>query len=219
MHRTLYLDESGDLGFSPDSSQYLVVCFLSTAEPNALKRVVRRAKRRLGIPAYVELKGHRLTWPQRKVVLTAIARLGLSIHTIAVQKANVFHRLRDDQNLIYNYAAHFPFLAHVKTGGFTSVTVVVDQRTKKILSGGMEIDRYLKMKTWAEEGLDVEIQFEHVDSNSSLGVQGVDVVANAIGRKYEKGHCCGYNIVAAKIKYERRLYAGGDEGPQERSDS
>jgi hypothetical protein len=208
LERTLYLDESGDLGFGVGGSSYLAIAFLSTTQPAVLKRAVRRAKQKLGIPAAVELKGSGLSWPQRREVLGRVAKLDLSIHAVIVKKAGVYPRLRQDQNLIYNYAAHFPFAAHIRGGRMDSVVVVVDQRTKKILSGGLELGRYLKMKIWAEEGLDTDLRFHYVESHNSLGIQAADVVANAIWRKYERGQNWGYEIIQQMIADERRLFFG-----------
>jgi hypothetical protein len=206
--RTLYLDESGDLGFGAGGSSYLTIAFLSTTEPAILKRAIRRAKQKLDIPSAIELKGSALSWPQRKEVLGRVAGLDLSIHAVVVKKACVYPRLQRDQNLIYNYAAHLPFAAHIIGGRMDSVIVVVDQRTKKILSGGLELDRYLKMKIWAEEGLDTDLRFHYVESHNSLGIQAADVVANAIWRKYERGQNWGYEIVEGLIQDERRLFFG-----------
>ena len=42
----VYLDESGDLGFSARSTRYFVVAALALPEPDGMTRVVKRIRRR-----------------------------------------------------------------------------------------------------------------------------------------------------------------------------
>jgi hypothetical protein len=208
LQRTLYLDESGDLGFAPASTQYLVVAFLSVPRKHDLLRAMRWVKQRLEIPASEELKGTLLAWPQRRQVLEAVAALELSIHAIIVRKAGVRPHLRANPNVLYNYALQFPLVDHIRGEGVTEVSLVIDQRTQKVLGPGQELDHYLSVKLIAEAELDVAFRCHHVGSHNSLGIQAADVVVNAIGRKYERGQAWGYNVISPRIADERRLYFG-----------
>jgi hypothetical protein len=206
MHHTIYVDESGDLGFGPNSSKYLVIALLSMARKDGLLRSVKHARSALGVARQDELKGSVLRQHERELVLHAIARCDLSIHAVIVNKAGVRPALRTDPNLLYNYALQFPLVAHIRRAALDSVSLVIDQRTQKVIGGHWEMDYYLKMKLLAEEGLDVALQCSHVDSRNTLGVQAADVVANAIGRHYELGFARGRNIIAHLVEDERRLF-------------
>lgn len=208
VQRTVYLDESGDLGFGAGSSRYLVICFLSVSHKHSLLRAVRRTKQSLRLPASVELKGNRLAWAQRRRVLEAVASVDLSVHAIVVNRDGVRPHLRANPNVLYNYALQFPLVEHIKDEALNEVHLVIDQRTQKIVGGGWELDHYLRVKLIAEEGLDLTLKCHHLSSRNALGVQAADVVANAIWRKHERGQAWGYNVIAAKIRDQRRLYFG-----------
>ncbi len=206
LRHTLYLDESGDVGFGLGGTKYLVVAFLSVPRKYDLLRAIRRIKEKMGIPASEELKGSSLVWAQRRQVLEAVARVDLSIHAIIIRKAGVRKHLRENPNVLYNYALQMPLVDHIKNSRLDKVSLVIDQRTQKVTGSGWQLDHYLRVKLMAEEELDVEFSCHHVDSHNSLGVQAADVVANAIGRKYEKGQAWGYNLVACRVARERQLY-------------
>jgi len=205
-HRTIYVDESGDLGFGVGGSKYLVICFVSTPDKNSLLRTIRRKKQKLGVSPHDELKGSTLVWEQREPILRAIASLDLSIHTVIVNKAGVQQHLRSNTNVLYNYALQFPLIAHIKTEHLDSVGLVIDERTRKIIGAGQELDHYLRVKVLAEEGLDVDLRCFHVNSRASLGIQAADLLANAMGRNYERGQARGRNIIAKKIRDEQKLF-------------
>jgi hypothetical protein len=204
--RTIYLDESGALGFSGGGSQFLVIGFLSARSRYVIPRVIRDMKQRLGIPSSEELKGHALRRQARTKVLRALSQADLSIHAIVVKKAGVHSRLRQNPNVLYNYALQFLIVDHVKQERLSALSLVIDERTQKIVGRGRQLDEYLRHKLWAEEDLDVDLRFHHVQSHMSLGIQAVDVIVNAIARKYERGHTRAYNLISRRIADERRMY-------------
>jgi hypothetical protein len=140
------------------------------------------------------------------MVLRSISHLDLSLHVVTVNKAQVTPELRSDPNRMYNYALQFPLLSHIKGARLSSVDLVVDQRAQKVIAGQWEMDDYLERRIFAEDGLTTFLKCSHVASHNSLGIQAVDVVANAIGRSYERGFARGRNIIARCIAYEKRLF-------------
>jgi hypothetical protein len=205
MHRTIYVDESGDLGFGGAGSQYLVISFVSVPNKTRINRAVKRIKHALRIPNEQELKAYDLSWKERQKALGILAKVEMSIHAITVNKAKVVARLQKEPNVLYNYALHFPLLEHIKGVPLMGVRLLVDQRTSRVGSGDM-LDHYLKIKCIAENSLDVDLSCCHMNSERCLGIQAADLVANTIARKYEKGHLKGYNMISGLIADERKLF-------------
>ena len=61
----LFLDESGELGFSQNSSSYFLLTILQTDAPKQLKNAVRRQKKALhdaGWPPGTGDQGHESSW-------------------------------------------------------------------------------------------------------------------------------------------------------------
>ncbi len=202
---TIYLDESGDLGFGSGGSKYFVISFIVTNNPDQIKRVVRDAKIKFNLPTNYEIKGSGTTPRVKNYLLQRLAQTDIEIHAIVMNKLNVYERLRSDENILYNYVLGLVLVPCLVNTGQQKVSIVVDKRIVSVTSG-FKLDEYLKYKVWYENLKDVDMSIHHEDSKYTLGIQAVDVISNSIYRKYEIGDETYYNVVKSLIKENKKLF-------------
>jgi len=204
----IYLDESGDLGFSPGSSKYFVITFIAIKDNTPLKRAVRKVKKKHRLAPSFELKGNTTPPKIKEDLLKRIASLDIEIYAIVMKKSKVSKRLRQDTNILYNYVLGrivVPYICEPSQAQESVVTIVVDRRVVSITSG-FKLDEYLAYKVWYENLAEVDIEILHEDSKWTLSLQAADVVCNSIFRKYESGDERFYNLIRGKIKEEQQLF-------------
>jgi len=205
----IYLDESGDLGFSEDSTPYFTIAFLVIEKSVLFKRCVKKIKIKYGIPRDEELKGSTTRKEIKGDLLKRICKLPVEIHSITVEKGNVEDKLRRDTNILYNYMVGLSLVEKIlQLPKNSEVIVVVDRRITSITSG-FKFDEYLRYKIWFEgKRRDIDLKTHHVDSHQSYVIQGIDVITNAIFRKYNAGDEALYTIIQDKIRSDKKLFFG-----------
>ena len=197
----IYLDESGDLGFSGGGSDHFIITFLCTDDTIGLKRAVRVTKKRYKLPKKYELKGSGSPARIKKHLLKELSKLDIEVHSIVMKKSNVIPRLRRDKNILYNYVLGRVLVPYVLTQQYVSITV--DRRGPPV-----KLDEYLKCKVWYEKFDNVEMNILHADSRSTPEIQAVDVISYSIFRKYERKDDFLYKLIESKIERERNLVFG-----------
>lgn len=201
----LYLDESGDLGFTEGkSSQHLVISFIATNDEVALKRAIKKIKIKYGISIKEEIKGSKSRTSLCEAVLKKIGILDLQIHTIVMDKSGVRERLKKDENVLYNFEAGLiltPFILNQEK----PVKLVVDKRTIKITSG-FRFKEFLRYRVWFEGNKDIDLDVHEMESHLAYGLQAVDVVCNAIFKKYERNDSSLYDLIKGKVVEEKTLF-------------
>jgi len=146
----IYLDESGDLGFSGESTPYFSIAFLVIEKSVLFKRCVKRIKIKYGIPRDEELKGSTTQKEIKTALLKRIRELPVEIRSITVKKENVEDKLRMDANILYNYMVGLSLVEKIlQLPKNSDVIVVVDRRITSITSG-FKFDEYLRYKIWFE---------------------------------------------------------------------
>lgn len=199
----IYLDESGDLGFSLRSSDYFVISFLTAKDKTFLKRTVRKVKKKHRLAPGFELKGNTTPPKIKEDLLKRLAQLDIDIYTIVMNKAKVTPRLRQDTNILYNYVLGRIVVPYICKQSV--VTIMVDRRVVSVTSG-FKLNEYLAYKVWYENLAEVDMQIQHEDSKWTLGIQAADVVCNSIFRKYESRDERFYNLIEGRIKEEQQLF-------------
>ena len=200
-----YLDESGDLGFGDGGSGHFVIAAIciDRGEQDHLKRLVRRFKSSLNIPATVELKASASKALDRDRFCQKLAALECSVHHIVVNKSKVKAELRRDTNILYNYITGL-LLAPMMCS-LLQAHVQLDCRTIKVASGN-SLSEYLRIKLWCEMSSVVNVELSFPDSRQSLGIQAADFVANAVFRKYERGDSSGYKGLSPVLGARKKLF-------------
>lgn len=104
----VYVDESGDLGFSKKSTRFFIVAYIvSDSAPSIrtkMKRILKKLhnKRRYHFSRN-ELKFSRMDGHCRRVVLEQLCKSDLDIGVVVVEKRHVLDKLRKDLTVLYNW--------------------------------------------------------------------------------------------------------------------
>jgi hypothetical protein len=106
-HVDVYLDESGDLGFSGRSPEHFVIVALATAEPYKLVRIVRKAHRKFSLVdgAGSEFKFNRSRGPLRRFLLDGIVKTDSWLVWGSIAKSRIPPRLRSDKEELWQHVA------------------------------------------------------------------------------------------------------------------
>lgn len=202
----IFVDESGDLGFSEKASKYFILSALVTRNHIVVGRIIKKVRQRTlkkKLSQVPELKFSRSPENVRKKVLDLLVKQDVEIWYVCLRKDRVYERLKSQHNIIYNYLTGF-IVERIPLMPIKSVKIVVDKSLSKINRD--KFNEYLKNKhifiTQKIGKLPVSISIDHVDSCADPCLQVVDFVSGAIFRKHEFGDPQFYDIIKPKIKEE-----------------
>lgn len=213
----VYIDESGDLGFTHDkpfrsggSSRFLTITFLLI--PKAIQhhpqRIIRDIYNYRKRSPNNELKGSDLN-PTTQLFFTnmVVALLkrftDIRIFSITVNKANVEGHIRQDPNKLYNYMIGLILIDFIKD--FPLVTFIPDKRSIKVNSGNSLSD-YLQIKLWFDMKSKTKINNRPKESCNESNLQFVDFISHIIWSKYEdQENSAAYKTLAPYIS-EKHLF-------------
>lgn len=204
----IYLDESGDLGFSEGSSKVFVISFVTMDRGTSLKlkRKVKKVKEKRKIPLGGELKASKSKHSLRVDILSAISSLPVEIRSITVKKHKINESLRGDTNILYNYMVNLIMVPYLKGAGFNEVEIVADLRITKVAKG-LRFSDYLKYKLIFEQKVyDMKLNIQFLDSLRSNCLQAVDFVAHSVFRKHEVGDARYFRIIEGRVAEDGRLF-------------
>lgn len=195
--RCIYLDESGDLGWSFDrpyrsggSSRYLTIACLSIdpAQAKLGVRLIRDLYHHFDWPRREEKKWARMSADERlEFAIRSKAlhqKLGESIsyHSITVSKAKVREHIRADPNKLYNWMIARLLLNEMAK--HEAVTFVPDPRSIKVESGSSLHD-YLQTELWMDMNVPCKLTTKPCDSSQSPNVQFSDMLSGMVQNHYE----------------------------------
>ena len=203
--RTLYLDESGDLGFGTEgSSRFLVIGYIATGDPEGLQRAVKKLKERLHVRRDSELKANSSPPAVRYAVLQRLATLPIEVRCAVVRKELVWPNLRLTPNVLYNYLAKTVILPFVKVYG--PVRLIYDRRSAKVAGPLLSFEDYLRTEAWGAGCTQDAIAIEGWASHLHFGLCAVDFVLHAVFRFYEAAEGRERNIILPRITNEFRIW-------------
>jgi hypothetical protein len=206
----VFVDESGDLGFTQKSTRFFVVAYVECASPvqmriginRVLKHLHQRKKYSL---ARNELKFSRMDNYCRRFVLEKIAGFEASLGVVVLEKALVNSNLRKEPPVLYNWCVvhniMLSLLPNIASGN--KLNMVFDRslpawRIK-------EFNAYVENKAsylLFEKGTALSrnsISSAHVASEVEPCLQVADAIAGAYFQKYEHKNEEYVQIVEDKI--------------------
>ncbi len=212
----IYLDESGDLGWSFDkqyrkggSSRFLTIAFIicPSDKKNLLTRIVKKVYNRLKIDFSTEIKGSSLNSTQKQFISQSLYSLlsqhkDIKIGAITVNKLNVQEHIRQDSNKLYNYMLKLSLLNMVANKPV--VNLVRDNRSVKVKSGNSLID-YLQTELWFELKSSTKLIDIPSDSKNVRNLILADWINNIVFGNYEDNNNSAYNILKPII-IEKHLF-------------
>lgn len=202
----VYLDESGDLGWSLDkpyhkggSSRYLTIAFAvcPSEKKHLLQRIVRKVYQKVGFNAKEELKGSSLSIEEKCYFAEQVRKIvsmnpDIIIGAITVNKSKVQTHIRRDANKLYNYMIRLAVLP--KVAGEPIVNLIRDNKTIKVKSGNSLID-YLQIEMWFEHKKQTTLVDIPSDSKGNKNLIFIDWINNLVWGKYELGNNAPYDII------------------------
>lgn len=210
MATNIYLDESGDLGWTftkpyrhGGSSRFLTIAFIAcpSEKANLIKRIVKKVYEKLKANPKEEIKGSSLSIEMKQYVALQVKKM-LNKHTdiiigaITVNKERVQPHIREDANKLYNYMLRLSILD--KVSNFPIVNLIRDNKTVKVKSGNCLID-YLQTTLWFEMESSTKIKDIPSDSKAVKNLIFIDWINNIIWGKYEDNNNKAFDIIKDKI--------------------
>lgn len=225
MHH-LFLDESGEFGFSRGSSAFLLITVISTRDSKRLKNAIKRRKKRLydaGWPRNIEIKGTTL-WgcanqpgvPQKIVqdrdlwlnrFINGALTEGVSAHYSIIRKSRLGANLRNaPYGIAYNYFAGTLLCRAYATHFGSPLTLIADQRNKES-HDKLYFSNYIKTRLITECQHNGVCDVHHMESHDVVGLQAVDFISWGLFRHYEHGDGRFRGLIQPRIGYRDNWYA------------
>jgi hypothetical protein len=205
----IFLDESGDLGFSERSSRWFVLTIVFTNNHRKIEKCVKKVHRGLKRKhkKVKELHAYHADKITRKRALKHLAEVeDLKILSIILNKKKVYTDLKNQKVYLYNYTANILLdRMHNKKiiRDKDTIYIYIDQReTNRFLKKNFE--NYLKnnLASKANNNFDILIKPSHTEKC----LQAVDFISWTLFRKYEQGDYEYYEIIKDKIIEENLLF-------------
>ena len=213
----VYIDESGDLGWVFDkpnreggSSRYLTIAFVTVPEhqKRQLWRLVKKVYEKYNLNPKVEKKGSSFTDLHASYIAGRIVDLvnkqsDINICATTIKKEKVVDHIREDENLIYNYALGKKIGPVIKD--LQNVTIIPDKRTIKVNSGN-SFPEYLKILLWFEMKSKAKLNYTPNESTNNPHLWFIDWISNFVWRKYEDGREDAYNKLKEVLDETRMFF-------------
>jgi hypothetical protein len=213
----LYLDESGDLGWTFDapygsggSSRFLTIATVCvpTEKKHIPKRVIRDLYNKFHWLTDVEKKWSAMTTNERCEFAQAAHSMcakhpDIHLDAIVVKKQNVQQHIRNDSNKLYNYMIGLSLLDRMAT--YDSVTMVPDPRSIKVKSGNSLHD-YLLTRLWFDKQVVTVLNTRPEDSSRCLGIQFADMLAGVVQGRYEAGRFDCFTTLISNLSLKRLFF-------------
>ena len=213
----IYLDESGDLGWTFNhayrqggSSRFLTISALvvPTAKKHHPDRLIRDLYTERNWTTAKEKKWSDMPPGARVAFVAKALKLkekhpDISYHAIVVNKQNVQAHIRTDPNLLYNYMIKLLLANEMKK--HPSVTLVPDPRTIKIESGNSLHD-YLQTHLWFVENVQTILSTKPTDSKKNLSLQFTDMLSGVVQSHFEDQRSDPLNGLRAHIHLKKLFF-------------
>ncbi|KYK36466.1 MAG: hypothetical protein AYK18_11605 [Theionarchaea archaeon DG-70] len=177
----LYLDESGDLGFTNKSSKFYSLALYRTRFPKKIGKVVKNIKNNIykkKKKKMMELKFYGSDERTRKYLFRKISTENIDIYSFTVNKTRVYKRFHEKRDIWNQYITSQLLLRIHVVGSTAKLTIDRFLSQKKI----DEYNRYLKKKLSRKIPF-LKIKHESSDNNPCLQV--ADFIVGAFFQKYE----------------------------------
>jgi hypothetical protein len=216
MPLTIFVDESGDLGWKFDqpyreggSSRHLTIG--SVCIPPGKEYLTRRVVRDLydkfrwntkKEKKWVDMSDVARTEFVRAARQLAEAHNDIHFHAITVKKENVQPHIRSDSNKLYNYMVRLSLLDRMAL--HASVTLVPDPRSIRVESGNSLSD-YLQIEMWFTKKAQTAIYTKTRHSHQCEELQFADYLSGVVQSFHEDGERTNFAVLSSRIK-QGRLY-------------
>ncbi|MBX5321412.1 MAG: DUF3800 domain-containing protein [Candidatus Bathyarchaeota archaeon] len=216
----VYIDESGDLGFSSKSSRFFIVAYLILDYPFEAAKIMKRLLKKLHerneyARGCNELKYSNSRDSVRRTVLEKISKCNVKIGFIVLEKAKVKPELKGKTAVLYNFVIVDTIMKNIlpKMTPNDKLHIVVDKSLRRISKEAFNhyaINKasWLMTIQWKQtEQIKLSnIEIHHENSQREHCLQAVDFLAGACFHRYEHNNNCYYRIIKDKVEYFNYLW-------------
>lgn len=211
----IFLDESGDLGFSLEKSsctRYFVIALLTCNKASTVKLIEQAVRKTL--TNKINRKNVKNPKNEIKSAATLLtvkqyfyrqieSNNGWRIRCVILDKA----KLLKDQHAITEMHRLYNFIARLSLENINippnivTVSLLLDKckQSKEIKIFNNHLLQYLE----GHISLNAKLFIDHLPSYKHYGLQAVDLFAGGIFRKYERSDSSWYNIYKDRIEFEK----------------
>jgi hypothetical protein len=208
---TIYLDESGDLGWKFDapfkrggSSRYLTIAaavISNQKDEPKIERVIRGFYKSRKRAPKNELKSTDLSSKERGLFTAKLVEIRTSCEEIkffsmTVKKENVIDSFRAHPNGLYNYMVKLLLLTEMSK--HEEINFIPDARTVSVELKN-SLNDYLRTEL-AGLGANTKLNTTPWESKNSLGLQFVDTLANIIWSRHEYDQPKHYELISSCVQ-------------------
>lgn len=201
----ILLDECGDLGRSPNSSRYFIVAAMVIHDPNALVRLIKNARKKLGKKDWKgEIKFNNTTNPIRALILEGVAKLDCQVVWVSFEKDKLSSALLKNEKLLYLEACEIVLREIVRRIPAKRMHVMIDKR----YTNKKERDKIdMHIRTLVENNhagyFIPQVQVSQYDSIMSKELQIHDFIVGAIYQRIERGVYEYIDLIESKIVFHQ----------------
>lgn len=208
----LYLDESGDLGFdfvNKKPSKYFTITILAVRgfkENRLLLEAVKKTLRRKLNPKgkrkrlVAELKATKTTLEIKKYFYQQLKSIDLDVYAITLNKRRVYETLIQNKSRVYNFIARNVLDQISYEDANLRIELTIDKSKSK--PEILDFNNYIRRQLEAQIDPKVPLEIYHRNSESSGGLQAVDMFSWGIFEKHERKKIEWFNIFKSKVKYD-----------------
>jgi hypothetical protein len=209
----LYIDESGDLGFTDGGSDYFIITCIKVDDDGTnknLQRIPKKIRQRKLCKKdqkCPELKFSNSSVLIREQFLSRAAKLNIEVSSVIIKKEYTQEKLRNNLPILYNYLLKILLEKPLsRIGRNNSLTIFLDKCMSKTQVENFE--SYIKTEFLSIFQEIPNIEICHESSQNNEGIQVVDFICGAFGYKYNtaklKNDCDYYtNIIQPRIIIEK----------------
>ena len=210
---TVYMDESGDLGFDftkAKTSRYFVVSFIFTSHPRQLDKIIKKIFAGF---SKIEVKNHHGTLHSYKEkpttrlrLLNALVRSDTTVFTLKIDKSRVYTRLHDEKHVLYNY------VVNILLDRMISKKLVPLDQPIRFVASKRETSKFLNenfanyINTQVSGNHKINITVDIKKPAEEKGLQVVDCVVWSYFRKYEHTDSSYADVVKSITVEEGKLF-------------
>ena len=202
----IYLDESGDLGYTQGSSDHFIIALLITSQQKRIRNCFKRIRQRRIKKKYQkssELKFYNSSPIIRKRILDCVASSNIQIAYIVFRK-NKINRTHDLSKVDFYSMLTINILQRViMDPGLVQTQLIVDKTFSKPGRIAFSTNIIDKIQSILEK--DIQFEIIHRDSQKDPCLQAVDFIAGAIYQYYEHNNADYIGIIEDKIKTMQQI--------------
>ena len=217
-HVSVYVDESGDMGFTEKSSEFFTIGYAFTVDRLPIKenKTIKRVLKNINTAhkkKITEFKFSANTDKVRKKFLKTVNKLDVELGVFCISKDSVKSELKKDPCRFYRFTVIDKIITHIvkdyikSYDHYNSIRFTIDRSlTKSAIDAFNEycedkISYKIKEKNWK---IDFTSSIHHEDSKKVPMLQVADYIASATQRYVVHDDSTFYNMYANKLKYHEK---------------